>query len=81
MLYIMNEPAKADIRGSSPLAFAEGRLRRITAAATSNRNAIVGSRIAIWPTSTVVSIANCFTVQNSAQTNKGRRNNKSYVIG
>jgi len=45
MTYIIEEPAKAEIRGSNSLALPEGRVRRITAAATSNINQIVESRM------------------------------------
>jgi hypothetical protein len=42
----MNEPAKAEIRGSNPVAFPKGRDRKITATAMSNRNEIDDNRIA-----------------------------------
>jgi hypothetical protein len=48
--YTRRVPTKADTRGSRPLAFVEGRDRRITAAARSNRKAIVENRIARWIT-------------------------------
>jgi hypothetical protein len=47
---VITAPTNAEMRGSNPLAFPKGRVRRITAAAASNRNAIVDSRIATWIT-------------------------------
>src|SRR6516225_1488818 len=46
--YTRKVPTKAEIRGSRPLALPDGGLRRITAKAASNINAIVDNRIAIW---------------------------------
>jgi hypothetical protein len=48
--YMRKVPTKAEIRGSRPLAFAQGRVRRMTAMARSIMNPMVDSRIAIWIT-------------------------------
>jgi hypothetical protein len=76
------------MRGSSPLAFPDGRVRRRTAAEVSKINAIIDSRIAMWIAKTTstdfvfinwIRPANCAVAAKNPQPNKGKRINASYM--